>query len=211
MTLDELLVHTRDLLRDREKPYLWNDEVVVGYLNEAQELVARRTHSFIPSRREVSLSAGESTYSLDEDVVFVYSAQIEGLAGRLQPATDGWTPTDTIQSTPTRYVLDTETGAIRFYATPDDVYTVLLRVARLPAILTTGNLGAMVELKRQYHLTLADWAAYRCFTHDDADGRNDGAAEKAEMRFHKAVNEHKRDTYRLQTGHTMRVAGQRVK
>lgn len=214
MTLSDYLKYTRTyILKDAVKPYFWSDEVVVARLNEALNRVATRTHSFVVDDREISMEVGEDTYDLDDDIVFVNAVTIDvdGKPIRLAPSTEGWTPDASDKARPTRYTLDRASGVIRFHSTPDAIYTATLRVARLPAELTVDDLDSTVEVDRKYQLAPADWVAFRCFNDPDSDGFNPGGADRAEMRFNKTINEAKRDTYRLRTGNTMRVHGQRVK
>jgi hypothetical protein len=212
MTGNDILDHTRKyVLRDFSVPPLFPDSLVLSYLDEAQQRVATRVHTFVTSTREVSISAGEYLYDLDEDIVHVYSARLDGIVDPLTTSTESWTPNDTTVSRPSRYTTDTETQTLRVYPIPDAAYTLILRVARLPQTLTLDNLDDELEISPRYQLALADWAAYRCFSNDDVDGRNDGAAEKALARFNMAIGEYKRDEYRLRTGHLQRVHGNRVK
>jgi len=170
------------------------------------------TDTFVEENRALEITAGESVYPLDSDIVFVYAVQLAGYPGeRLQPATEGWTPDDNVANRPTRYTLDRATQSIRFYQIPDQDYTANLRIARLPAPLSIDSLDATPELPEQNEQALMDWAAYRCFTHDDADGRNDMAAEKSLQRFNEHMNKLKRDNYRLRMGFQARAHGQRVK
>lgn len=212
MTLSELLDYTRKyVLRDMRKPYKWEDVVVVQRLDEAQKKAAIKTHSFVVDDRELYIEPDEAVYALDDDIVHVYSARFDGSTTRLQASTEGWTPNDLTKSQPSRYTLDRRTQSIRFYPIPDDYYTLILHVSRLPATLTLDGLNDDVELKDQYQLCLADWVAYRCFNDDDADGLNADAAARAKGRFYEAIGDIKRDEYRLRTGQTPRAHGQRVK
>lgn len=212
MTLSELLNYTRRyVLRDRAIPPIWPDELIVSYLNEGQQRAAARTHAFVVSEREVPLSADQALYPLDPDIVQVYSATIVGYFEKLVPLTETWTPALSMSRRPSHFNTDRETQSITFYPTPDVDYTAVLRVAHLPVTLTLDDIDTEIDLKPQYQLALADWAAYRCFGNDDADGRNDGAAKTAYERFHATINEFKRDEYKLRTGHGMRAHGDRVK
>lgn len=212
MTGEELLDYTRkDVLRDMAVPCLFSDETVVGFLNEGLQRAAVRTHSFVEDSRELAVVAAENTYALDADVVYVYAVRLDGYPGRLIAATDERLPDDSTLARPLRFALNKESQSIRFYPAPEQDYTALLRVARLPAELTMASLANEIELKAQYQLAIADWAAYRCFSLNDADGVNDAAADRAKFRFNEAVNEVKRDEYRLKIGHNQRVRGNRVK
>ena len=212
MKLSDLLQHTRDhSLRDKAVPPIFPDSLVVAYLSEGQQKLAVRTHSLIAATREISLEALEDTYTMDADIVFVYSVRLDGYAGRLSPSTEGWTPENDSAARPTRYTTDKETQTMRFFNIPDQAYTAVLRVAVLPATLSVDDLDADLQLKDQYQLAVADYAAYKCFSTPDADGFSPGEADRALGRFNIAVNELKRDEYRLRTGFNARVHGQRVK
>lgn len=212
MNTGELLDHTRvNVLRDVIRPYIFSDDLVVAFLDEGLKKVAVRTHSFVEATRELQIEAGEDTYALDDDIVFIHSARLAGYAGRLLPVSEFWTPDDSTSQRPTRYTTDKETQSIRFYSAPDQAYTAILRCATLPKTLSLDALDAEISLKPHYQLALADWAAYRCLTLNDVDGRNDDAADRARTRFFEQVNEVKRDVYQLKTGPAQRVHGRRVK
>lgn len=213
MLVKELLKFTRyNKLLDKASPPLWSDAVIVTYLDEGQTLFSRKTDYFIEDDIEISLSEGESVYDLDSKVAFVYAVRFDGYDYiRLAPATEGWTPDSTMSTMPTRYTLDRKTNSIRFYPVPDGPYTAILRVARLPAALALDDLEAEPELREEYQIGLMDWAVYRCLTHNDVDGGNDMAAEKALARFNEMVSRAKHDTYRLRMGNQPRVHGDRVK
>ncbi|OHD21343.1 MAG: hypothetical protein A2Y38_16540 [Spirochaetes bacterium GWB1_59_5] len=180
-------------------------------MNEALKRVATRTHSFVAADREISIDAGEPFYDLDSDIVFVHSVSLDGYLGVLQPSTEAWTPDGFTENRPTRYTLDRETQTIRFYPIPDGAYTAKLRVAHLPAKLSLDDMDAEVEVDEKYELTPADWVAYKCFSDPDSDGFAPGEAKLAKERFQEAVGEQKRDVYRMKTGPSARVHGQRVK
>lgn len=212
MNTGELLDHTRKhVLRDTVVPYLFSDDLVIAFLDEGLKKAAVRTHSFVTASREMSISKGEDTYPLDDDVAFAYSVRLEGYAGRLLPVSEMWTPENFTEQRPTRYTTDRETQSIRFYPAPDQDYTAVLRCATLPRTLSVDSLDYEIPLKPHYQLALADWVAYRCLSLNDVDGRNDDAADRARAKFFEQVNEVKRDGYQLKTGPAQRVHGRRVK
>ena len=213
MKADELLSFTRyNKLRDKAIPPLWKDDTLLLYLNEGQDRLAAQTDYFVDDEVEIALSSGTDVYDLDPAVCMVYSVRLEGYEFvRLQPATEGWTPDCTYTSRPSRYTLDRATNKLRIFPTPDTDYTAILRVARKPEALSLDTLDVDCELPDDMLIAVMDWAAYRCFTEDDADGRNDMAAEKAFQRYNEAMNRFKRDNYRLRMGFGARAHGQRVK
>lgn len=211
MTLDDLLRVTRNLLRDGVQGRIHEDEDIVLYLNDAQSKLASRTHSFVSADKPLGLTDGIDLYPLDTEVLSVYSCTIEGFYGRLRRRTEVWIPDGLMKSRPVEFDTDKETQSIRFNPTPDQDYTALLRIARLPADLTLDDNDAECEVRPHWQLALCDWAAYRCFSTDDADGRNDNAAKQAKARFDAAINEIKRENYQAKTGPSARARGNRIK
>lgn len=212
MTLSALLDYARKyVLRDTSVPPLWRDEVVVQRLNDAQRKVAVRVHAFVEDDWEIALYAGEANYPLDPATKFVYTVRLDGYPSRLTRSTESWTPDDGISTRPTRYTIDRKTRSIRFYPTPDDDYLAILRVARLPVDMSLDALDAEIELPDEYQLMLVDWAAYLCFSDDDADGRNDLAADRALKRYQERVSTYLHDEYHARTGQLAHVRGNRVK
>lgn len=211
MKVEDLLDEVRSVLRDKAKPYLWSDDQIVRYLNEAQEKITRATFCFVKADELLDLDTGVDIYDLPSYVQYVYRVNIAGAYGSLGASTDNWTPTDSTPGLPQRFTLDTETQSIRFWPVPDTAYSATLRIARMPDPLSVSALEAEPAIPEKYQLSMVDWAAYRCFTHDDSDGRNDKAAENARARYIEAVDDHKQDLYRLKTGASQRVSGNRIK
>lgn len=211
MTLDDLLEATNDLLRDASSKALYSDDEKVRGLNEGQNLLATRLHEFVTASRQLNLEAGIDSYPLDEDIIMVYSVMLDGYYGRLTQSTECWTPEGLSLSRPSRYTTDRETQTIRFYQIPDQQYTAILRCARLPTPLSLDSSGVECEVRAHRQLALCDWAAYRCFSTDDADGRNDLAAKLALERFNRKVNEAKTENYQGAIGKSPRVRGDRIK
>jgi len=211
MTLDDLLSTTRKLLRDVSQGKLYDNDEIVLYLNDAQHKLAVRTHSFVSADRPMNLVVGEDMYTLDDDIMQVYSCTLEGYYGRLRRATETWMPDAISRAKPEGFTSDKVTQSLRFYPIPDQEYTAILRVARLPKPMTLDAGCAECEVKPHWQLALCDWAAYRCFTVDDADGRNDNAAKLAKARFDEAINAIKVENYRATAGQSARARGNRVK
>ena len=211
MTLDDLLRVTRTILRDGVQGRIHEDEDIVLYLNDAQNKLATRAHSFVIADKPLGLADGIDLYPLDTEVLSVYSCTIEGFYGRLRRRTEVWIPDGLMKSRPVEFDTDKETQSIRFNPTPDQDYTALLRIARLPTDLSLDDNNAECEVRPHWQLALCDWAAYRCFSTDDADGRNDNAAKQAKARFDTAINGIKCENYQAKTGPSARARGNRIK
>lgn len=97
MTLQDLLDElATSILRDRSDmmsgpdDQLWPDEVLVKYINEAENTLARKglviRDASTPSVVEVALATGITQYTLHPSVVAVISAKIDGDVGDLARA-----------------------------------------------------------------------------------------------------------------------------
>lgn len=208
MDVKRLLSLTTTLLRDAATPPKWSVEDKLEYLNEAQEIFAAEVQSLVEVNYSLSLTAGEDLYDLDDTVVMVLGARYAS-GSRLRLGSDDRTPYGG-SGFPLRYVLDTTTQTIRFFPIPDEDVEITLRVRRAPTPMTSDDLDMECELPKRAQRLLPDWAAYRCWTHDDVDGRNDNAAAMAKDRFDAGVRDLKRKSFRSRTGVGARVHGNRI-
>jgi hypothetical protein len=210
MTTEELLDYTRGLLRDTKKPYLWSDSLIEWVLNEGQEEYVSATHMLLCADEALALSPGEDTYMLPDNITFIYRVRFDGYDGHLAASTDAWTPVDAATGRSVRYTLDTAARSIRFWPAPDISYTAIMRVNKTPDVFDLCDGGAESPLPRAALFAIADWAAYRCFTQNDADGLNVDAAERAKKRFYDAVRSKKLELSRFKVGSATRVGGNKI-
>jgi hypothetical protein len=204
MTGAELLEHVRrDLLRDSAQPYLWSDDLVLMLLNEAEQTMAEETYCLSDNTSEVAslnIGPGQAEYELDDRILHVYSATIDGDSYPLQNFTHRRVPTSQLTTTgrPTSFNLDESQNTITFHPTPDEELTILLRVARLP--LEDFTTSTEPEIHRRLHLDLCEFAAYRCMSQPDADGFNAKAAKEFQTSWLRRLVKAKRKYYRLRHG-----------
>jgi hypothetical protein len=204
MTGAELLEYVRrDLLRDSALPYLWGDDLILMYLNEAEQTMAEETYCLSDNTSEVTvlnIGLGQAEYELDERVLHVYSATIEGDNFPLYNLTRRRTPTNslTVTGRPVSYNLDEAANTITFHPAPDEDLTILLRVARLP--LEDFTTSTEPEINKRLHLDLCEFAAYRCASQPDADGFNAKAAKEYQASWLRRLVKAKRKYYRLRHG-----------
>lgn len=213
MTLEELLDHCRkQVLRDISTPPLWSHDVMVRYANEGLAKLAERTHYLVDdSNYTLDLEAGESRYDLESDVKMVHSVKLTGFIGYLATCTESRIPNVETGSRPTAFSCDAATGILHFFPTPESTYEAVLRVSRLPKKLDVDAQDDDIELPEEWCLILADWVGYRCFTEDDADGRNDQAADRCQARFYQGLKDIKAAVYRMKMGNASQARGRRVK
>lgn len=207
MTLGELIQYVRrDVLRDAEKPYLWSDELLTRYFNEAQDQFARRTHCLIDEESSFAVletEVGESVYPLDPRVVFLYAIYNDN--GR--PLRDGprrQMPNQPGEARPTAFTCDVSTGKLRLYPTPDATYTLNLRVARKP-LQPLVNDGDAPEINEEYHLALCDWVAHRALRNNDVEAIQMAPSGEFRASWELSVRDAKRDVVRMNAGYSARA------
>ncbi len=211
MTGAELLAFTRELLRDTVVPFLWSDTAIYKYLNDAQKIMAERTHCIVDDENyEVLLEAGVRSYTLEDEILLVLAAIIDG---ETTPLKAGFTPLGSVffansESIPTNYSLTGGTHRISFAPTPDDAYTVKLVVAIRPT--TTINTAVSPEVPTAFHTALADYAASKCLLHNDVDGLNIAASEAFGRSFLEAVRDLKAQIYQHRLGPDANVVPMRI-
>jgi hypothetical protein len=189
-----------DMLRDIAQPYLWSDDLIYRYLNEAQERFCRRTYALLDDESDLTTfdtEIGVSSYGLDPKILMVNSARIVTEPDDLLSRTRQVIPTHLADSTgiPLLFTQDEAQGKIRLYPVPDKVYTIVMRVSRLP--LTKISDTVAPEIPEQYHLDLAEFAVYRCLNNNDPDGSNANAAQNFLKTWSQRLLEANREYYRI--------------
>lgn len=207
MTLGELIQYVRsELLHDAAKPYLWSDDALTRYFNEAQDQFARRTHCLVDEESSFTVletEAGVKTYPVDPRVVFVY----EVFDGEGRPLRDGprrQMPTAPSEARPSAYTCDTQTNTLRLYPAPDAAYTLYLRVARKPLQSLAADTDTP-EISEDYHLALCDWVAYRALRKNDVETIQMAPAEAFRTSWELSVRDAKREVVRMSAGRSARV------
>lgn len=143
MTLGELLQTARDLLDDTVEDYLWSDERLTRYANNAVREVCLRTRCMKDDsapRCRVTLVAGTDTYAVDPSFLVVAKAQLwqqafplrRTTSDRLSLVLPGWDVGRVAPGKPEFIVFDRVQNTIRVAPTPDREYELHLKVMRLP-------------------------------------------------------------------------------
>jgi hypothetical protein len=206
MMLSDLLDELRNnILRDRSdqisgpSDYLWSDQTLIRYINQAQRRFARMSlclrDASTPQCCTVPLVAGMTTYALDKSVIAVLSAKYPGDPGDIartghfqlntyyQPDTYFFDPGQLAVLPPGKvvaYSTDEETRAddegtrslvtLRVYPTPATPYNTPLALR-----VVRLPLGPLVdpedepEVPEEFHLDMLDWAAYLALRISDHD------------------------------------------
>lgn len=163
---------------DVATPFLWSDEEVLEYLNDAQNEAARRTRYFVDSTttavaQMVVTQASGGLVALDPRVLFVRNARIAAslpLARRTMQDMQSCDPywQDAGASKPRVFIPDYQTGKLLFWPAPDADYTVKLTVVRDPLVEVTKE-DDPLELPARYLRNLRHWMAYRGYSKPDKE------------------------------------------
>lgn len=191
MNLFDLRTAFRRETGDLKPKYLWSDDEVDRYLNEAADDAARRSGLLVDSTSEATeypINAGEFIVDLHPSVVYVRRARLDGNRGALYPrvarAMDedapGWE--DALPSTPMIFVPDWESGKLRLYPPASSSMALRLTVVRTPLSPMTNDCDAP-ELPSRTHYSLVYGAMEKGYLKSDADAFDPGASARAGERF----------------------------
>jgi hypothetical protein len=212
MTLGELMGHLRcNILRDESSPYLWSDNELLRYLNEAQSIFARRTHSITDDYSDFTTFetvAGQQSYALDERIVFVAEMGVVTTNDNdelsycdLPDRTRTQLRNSYIKGKPQLHNLQVASHKVRFYPVPDDVYTIVMMVARKP-LNKLASVKDVPEINEDYHLALCDYAAAKSLANNDPEKANMAASKDFMDSWSKVIRDVKRDMARLRAGNS---------
>lgn len=230
MNLGELLQLLRgSILNDRtdrvdgSSDYLWSDETLVVYINEAQRRFAVKglvlRDSVTDEVTKVTLVPGQSTYPLHESVIAVLSAKGAGQVadlnrvghtalGAYRAPSDSWVDPAAVTALPAGATLayatdegvsDRDTDSLsqvilRVYPTPAEAAVLRLRVVRKPIeTLVATALSARPEIPEDHHIEMLDWAAYLALRIVDDDA---GSVKRA-MDFRATFEQHVKEAQTL--------------
>lgn len=143
MTLGEILAAARDLLDDTVEDYLWSDERLTRFANNAVREVCLRTRCMKDDsapRCRVPIVPGTDTYAVDPSFIVVAKAQLFGQSfpllrtttDRLSDYLPGWDVGVVRTGRPELIVFDRVQNTIRVAPSPDQAYELHLKVMRLP-------------------------------------------------------------------------------
>lgn len=194
MTPQELFARFRNDVVDTEEPFLWTDNEVLGYMNDAQQMLVRLTGGIrdaSSSVTQVPITDGDPWVDLDESILRIRSATLQSTKQPVKilsyeekvPQIDpisSW-PTEWVAATnemwldgPVRFALiGMEEGKLRLVRQPVEDDTLLLIVERLPLIslqvAEPTDLPDEFEVRKEHHLALLKWMKYLAYSKQDSE------------------------------------------
>ena len=195
MTLGELIASFREDATDKVETYLWEDEAVTRWLNEAQDEAAVRGRLLLddstPAVTTIAVNAGQASYQLHAKVYEIahlhWQPSAAAHSGKsVELVTREWLdrrhPEWRVRlGCDVMYAIQTE-RALRVVPTPREVGVLTLEAYRLP-LKPMANDSDKPEIHEASHPYLVYWALHRAFSQPDADGFDPQRAASAEAAF----------------------------
>lgn len=181
-------------MHDLEKPYLWSDDDLSEYLDDAQREAAERSvllrDSRTPEVCQITVAANVAAYELDHRIIEVLRAKLDLQTRPLTLTTTealdidypGWESKEADE--PQMLAIDREGDAwtAMFVPPPSAADVLRLQVHRLPLEPTIKD-DCEPEIHERLHIKLIDWMVHRAYLKDDGETLDTDKAEKAEKAF----------------------------
>ena len=195
MTLGELMAVFRSFVGDSSKPFIFEDELVKMWLNEAVDEACVRSLLIkdwsTTAVCNIAITAGTSTYSTHASIINITRAE-------LFAAGDAETDGDVLGQVTEHYLDANEAGwrtrterpvffihhdtKIRFGCLPETDGTLKLEVNRLPLAPMALTTDAP-EFAAKHHRHLVAWALHRAFSIPDTEVIDPARSARSEAEF----------------------------
>lgn len=192
MQLLDLINLFRREVDDTVAPYLWSDQEIIDYANDAQNEACRRARLLIDSTTpdlcqfNVPL-ANEGLVLIDDRTLFVRHARIAGKRS-LQRVTmrdleqKHWNWRDHAPRDPVAFVTDYETGKLLLWPKPDTDVVLQLTVVRLPKV-EMNDPQDTPEIAPRLHRSLRFWMMFRAYSKQDSQANDPKKAAESLQLF----------------------------
>lgn len=186
MTTTELLAVFRQEVADVEPEYLWADDLVYTYIDDAQKQFCRWTFGIADSRSfKVTTVVNTDWYKLDPKILKVRDAQdrVTGLDVAVvapEKLKDLGIRFDGRVGSAKALVVGLDDNMVRVWPMPNVVQTIELRTFRLPV---TVGAGDDFEVGEQHHLNLLKWVKHRAYGMQDSETTDKRKAAEYEEAF----------------------------
>ncbi len=172
MLVETLLLECRTRLDDVNKPYLWLDESIISWINEAQIEACRRARLISDSSLSVNVAIGTPSYDIPNGVIQIRKARLSLEDSTLcfvgsrdmDEDVSGW---ESHAGTPTSIITDIDSNMFTLYPKPIISDTLNLTVIREPSEIIDDS--SVLEIPNRFHYALADWVLHRAYQVRDSE------------------------------------------
>jgi hypothetical protein len=214
----ELKDYFRTQLRDLAQPYLWSDDEIYAYMNDAQLMFCRLSSFVIPditsAVTDLTITAGDAYSSISTSIQQIRSAVLKSNNRKLQIISPEDTDKlvsvdygyysamvdDTTSGPVTAMVIGIEPGLVRWSKVPLEDDEVKLSVYRLPSSAITTD-GQTLDVPEMHHLHLISWMRYLAYQKQDADTYDPKASLTAAEAFQRYCDQTRKEWDRARHKH----------
>lgn len=189
MNLADLRKDARRRLDDQAAPFLWKDEELDSYINNAEAEAATRAlllyDTSTPRVVEIALKVGVAEYKLCADVVRIDYATLNSTGRKLRRAYQ-----QDLEEADCRWTTSTgraeafveNESSIRVYRIPEATDVIRMALWRLP-LCPMKEPTDCPEIHGRYHRLLVDWVCHEAYIRRDSDGYDPAKAAAHETLF----------------------------
>ncbi|WP_374257615.1 DUF6682 family protein [Aquabacterium sp.] len=191
MNVADFIERFRLEMADNAAPYLWSDEEIVAYLNDAVNEACIRARliedSTTPAVCMLTLTPGQSSYELHKAVFDIRRVTFNGKAlgmSSVEAEDENDLTWESRKGSEPLRVIVSGANRIRVVPEPTEPVSLKLTVYRTPINeLSSDADSASPEIAAVYHPRLKDWV-YRCaYLKHDAETFDETSANDFEARF----------------------------
>jgi hypothetical protein len=176
MDSSELYSLFRASVRDDVQPYLWSDEEVFAFMDDAQKMFCRFSYGIVDSTSTLTtwaVPAGTAFFSYDPRILKLVGARLEdGTELEILNYEDGAIrhrfKLDNRQGKIKYIITNMDSSAVRFVYIPDADTTIRLTIERLPLVPIQFD-SQLFEIEEQHHIHLLSWMKYLAYSKHDAE------------------------------------------
>ena len=191
MTLEEIIFAFRKRVFDGVAPFLWSDEEVALFADDAVNEACIRARLIedktTPAVCSIPLVIATSSYLLHPSIFAIKritcrSTVLNETSVEELDLRDAYWETR-ISSPPREYIYGQGT-TLRVFPMPAAIDPLALTVYRIPLLpLTADDTNAAPEIPAHQHMRLLDWICYRAYSKEDTETFNADKAARYEAKF----------------------------
>lgn len=212
MKVSDYIMQFRVLADDSREPYLWGNDIIALWAQEAYFEMAKLTRCIREKTTSavcsITISPSIATYTLHPKILDIYSVKHSGRPAPLSKTSEmeldaywsnWWTRTQPI---PDYYLLDSDLTKIQLVPIPDATATgtLSLSVSRLPLISLFPYSGdrdlTPVDFREEWHPYLMYYILFKAYNKDDIETYDPKKAANNYGLFRDKVDQIKRDMAR---------------
>lgn len=185
MNVGEIIALFRTEVSDIERPYLWNDEEALAYLNDAYTMLIRfmgGVPDSTSSVTEIAVDIGDKEAAIDKSIIRVVRAfrESDGMEISVIESTDVPLVRNSAgkmallrvgsHTGPIEYlVIGSDRNQVSFHPVPAATDTLKLQVRRIPLVYLAADSDVPSDVGDEHHIHLLKWMKSMAYRKQDAD------------------------------------------